>query len=81
MQDAGQGKGATPATSAHLALRELDLDALLGLLPALSDDIARGEDRLRECVRQLRERRATWQEIGDALDVSRQAAWQRFHGL
>lgn len=55
-----------------------DIAGLLALLPALEDEIAAGERRLRECVRMLRARRATWREIGDALQVSRQAAWERF---
>jgi len=55
-----------------------DISSLLALLPALEDEIEAGERRLRECVRLLRARRATWREIGDALQVSRQAAWERF---
>ncbi|HWJ80682.1 MAG TPA: hypothetical protein VNS55_00490 [Nocardioides sp.] len=54
---------------------------LLSLLPEIEADIEAGERRLRACVRQLRERRATWREIGEALQVSRQAAWQRFQNL
>jgi len=55
-----------------------DIPGLLALLPALEDEIEAGERRLRECVRLLRAHRATWREIGDALQVSRQAAWERF---
>jgi len=55
-----------------------DIPDLLALLPALEDEIEAGERRLRECVRLLRAHRATWREIGDALQVSRQAAWERF---
>ncbi len=55
-----------------------DIPDLLALLPALEDEIEAGERRLRECVRLLRAQRATWREIGDALQVSRQAAWERF---
>jgi hypothetical protein len=56
----------------------LDIPDLLAQLPALEDEIEAGERRLRECVRLLRAHRATWREIGDALQVSRQAAWERF---
>lgn len=55
-----------------------DISGLLALLPAFEDEIQAGERRLRECVRLLRAHRATWREIGDALQVSRQAAWERF---
>lgn len=55
-----------------------DIPDLLALLPALEGEIEAGERRLRECVRLLRAHRATWREIGDALQVSRQAAWERF---
>lgn len=30
-------------------------------------------------VQTLRKNGWTWQQIGDALDVSRQSAWERFH--
>ena len=56
----------------------VDVPGLLALLPAFEDEIEAGERRLRECVRLLRAHRATWREIGDALQVSRQAAWERF---
>lgn len=56
----------------------LEIPDLLALLPELEVEIEAGERRLRECVRLLRAHRATWREIGDALQVSRQAAWERF---
>ena len=56
----------------------VDIPGLLAQLPAFEDEIEAGERRLRECVRLLRAHRATWREIGDALQVSRQAAWERF---
>jgi hypothetical protein len=61
-----------------LGVPSLDVPALLSLLPAIEADIEAEERRLRACVRMLRARRATWREIGDALQVSRQAAWERF---
>ena len=56
----------------------LPLDDLLATLPTLSADAALAEVRLRERVTLLRDRRATWAEIGAALGVTRQAAWERF---
>ena len=74
---------AAPAEEGGAQQPELQLEVpdLLSLLPVIEADIEADERRLRACVRQLRERRATWREIGDALQVSRQAAWQRFQSL
>lgn len=38
------------------------------------------EETLKQHVDQLRRRGATWTQIGEALSVSRQAAWERFSG-
>ena len=56
----------------------LSLDDLLATLPTLAAEAAQAEVRLRERVALLKERRATWAEIGSALSVTRQAAWERF---
>lgn len=52
-------------------------------LPVVSG-IAKGtkamETTLREAVRLARQQGASWDEIGKALGVSRQAAWERFSG-
>lgn len=54
---------------------------LLGVLVELDAEVGESTERLRGCVTLLRQRRASWREIGAALGVSRQAAWQRFHGV
>jgi hypothetical protein len=56
----------------------LPLDDLLATLPTIAADAVQAELRLRERVALLRDRRATWAEIGAALGVTRQAAWERF---
>jgi hypothetical protein len=44
-----------------------------------STGLARAVDKLqRHLVAQARDAGRTWTEIGDALGVSRQAAWERF---
>ena len=44
-----------------------------------SAGLARAVDKLqRHLVEQAREAGLTWTEIGEALGVSRQAAWERF---
>ncbi len=59
-------------------LGALDLEELLALLPQIEEEAQQSRRDLAECVEQLRARRASWREIGDALQVSRQAVWQRF---
>jgi hypothetical protein len=44
-----------------------------------SAGLARAVDKLqRHLVRQARETGRTWTEIGASLEISRQAAWERF---
>ena len=56
------------------------LEELLATLPVLAAEARAADDRLREQVALLKDRRATWAEIGSALNVTRQAAWERFAG-
>ena len=60
------------------ALSSASLPELLRMLPELEAQVDASNARLRACVALLRERRASWREIGEVLEVSRQAAWQRF---
>ncbi|MEZ0579268.1 hypothetical protein [Nocardioides sp. MH1] len=57
------------------------MEDLLELLVELEAQVGASMKDLRTCVALLRRRRATWREIGGALNVSRQAAWQRFHDV
>lgn len=67
--------GRTPAPP---AAPELSNERLLAQLPAL-DSIVRGKGtQLQWAVDQLRAREVSWAEIGQALGVSRQSAWERF---
>lgn len=54
------------------------LGELLARLPGLVSTAKAAEEDLHSWVQMLRERRASWTEIGEALQVSRQAAWERF---
>lgn len=67
-----------PESDPHRNLAAMDMGTLLALLPVIEADIERDRAQLRECVALLRARRASWREIGDALSVTRQAAWERF---
>lgn len=55
-----------------------DVERMLADLSTLIDDVDQASRRLQDHVALLRAHRATWVEIGMALGVSRQAAWQRF---
>lgn len=50
----------------------------LAAVAAAREVAQRGEDAMREAVGRARAAGATWQEIGDVLGTSRQAAFQRF---
>jgi hypothetical protein len=50
----------------------------LGLLRSARDADALAGQALRLCAQQARDAGCTWQEIGDLLGVTRQAAFQRF---
>ncbi|MCZ7535078.1 MAG: hypothetical protein M5T61_03410 [Acidimicrobiia bacterium] len=56
-----------------------DGELLASLQPAAAA-VAGVEETVREQVAVLRERSVTWARIGDALGVSRQAAWERYSG-
>ncbi|MEZ0064483.1 hypothetical protein ABIA32_000471 [Streptacidiphilus sp. MAP12-20] len=52
--------------------------AYLDLVRRSQDIAGKGEQVLKLCVQQARDAGHTWQEIGDLLGVTRQAAFQRF---
>jgi hypothetical protein len=54
-----------------------DADLLKTLRPAAAA-LEAVEHTLREHVALLRRRGVTWERVGEALGVSRQAAWERF---
>ena len=55
-----------------------DDDALLRRLRPAADRVASADAGLRGLVDLLRGRQVSWARIGEALGVSRQAAWERF---
>ena len=56
----------------------LDDDGLLARLRPAADRVEAADAGLRGLVDLLRQREVSWARIGEALGVSRQAAWQRF---
>ncbi len=56
----------------------LNTDDLLKTLVPAAAQLHTSEDVLRQHVAILRKREVTWTRIGEALGVTRQAAWERF---
>jgi ATP-dependent protease Clp ATPase subunit len=54
------------------------LDAALANLPNVARAQAQVEESLLGWVRRARALGATWAQIGDALGITRQSAWERF---
>jgi ATP-dependent Clp protease ATP-binding subunit ClpX len=57
---------------------EMPTDRLLNLLKTQGIIFDSARARLQEAVDTLRQREVSWATIGEALGVSRQAAWDRF---
>ncbi len=53
-------------------------DALLATLRPADEAVSKVAEVLHEHVATLRERGVSWQRIGEAIGVSRQAVWERF---
>lgn len=69
--------GRTPATDIG-RLEEAPSERLLERLKPIEDTIQGHGNMLRTVVDILRSREVSWAEIGRALGVSRQSAWERF---
>ena len=54
------------------------LDAALANLPNVARAQAQVDESLLGWVRRARTLGATWAQIGDALGITRQSAWERF---
>jgi len=57
---------------------EAPTETLLGLLSNQEKTLADVREQVQRSVDILRERKISWEKIGGALGVSRQAAWERF---
>jgi hypothetical protein len=55
-------------------------DSILAGLPQIAAASAQAEFSLHERIAELRKRGMTWAQLGGALGVTRQAAWERFAG-
>ncbi|WP_225878548.1 ClpX C4-type zinc finger protein [Spongiactinospora rosea] len=69
-------RGPDPRTDEYLTgMSDADM---LAMLPRQARTVDQAERDLRAWVRLLRDRGVTWARIGEALGVTRQAAWDRF---
>ncbi len=57
-----------------------ELDDVLGRLSAVAETAEAIEQALADWVELARAQGGTWAQIGEALGVTRQSAWQRFSG-
>jgi hypothetical protein len=62
-----------------LSLADDVVDPLL-LLVALADGAAKVDDKIAELVAHARTSGKSWTEIGQALGVTKQSAWERYSG-
>jgi ATP-dependent Clp protease ATP-binding subunit ClpX len=70
--------GQTPDLSHFTPPEKLPTERLLAQLPAVEATVSGKQNQLQWVVDLLRQRKASWAQIGEALGVSRQAAWERF---
>lgn len=70
--------GDTPDLSGITPPDQLPAERLLRHLKAIEQTRAGKGGQLQWTVDQLRAREVSWAQIGEALGVSRQAAWERF---
>ena len=57
---------------------ELPTERLLQRLQAIEDTVQGKGNQLQQVVEILRSREVSWAQIGAALGISRQSAWERF---
>ena len=59
-------------------IQENPTERLLLVLKPIEETIAGKSNQLQSVVEELRSRRVSWANIGEALGISRQSAWERF---
>jgi ClpX C4-type zinc finger len=70
--------GRFPDNSKQLSEEELPTERLLERLQAIEETLKGKGNQLQIAVDLLRSREVSWAQIGAALGVSRQSAWERF---
>jgi hypothetical protein len=59
---------------------DMPLETVLDVLPKIATTAAQTEENLRMFVGKARDLGATWTQVGAALGIARQSAWERFSG-
>jgi ATP-dependent Clp protease ATP-binding subunit ClpX len=67
-----------PGSDKRFEPLERPTEELLELIPSVDFAGEANRDFLQSVVEALRQREVSWAEIGQALGVSRQSAWERF---
>jgi hypothetical protein len=71
--------GPKPAKSSKsISVGDLPTERLLARLRPIEDTLEGKGNQLREVIDVLRSREVSWAQIGGALGISRQSAWERF---
>jgi ATP-dependent Clp protease ATP-binding subunit ClpX len=70
--------GTFPDKSKHRSENELPTERLLERLQAIEETLQGKGNQLQKMVELLRSREVSWAQIGVALGISRQSAWERF---
>ena len=70
--------GRRPNLSHFVPPEKLPTERLIAQLPALETTVRGKRTQLQWVIDQLRSREVSWADIGEALGVSRQSAWERF---
>ena len=70
--------GRTPDTSGFTPPRKLPTERLIAQLPAVEATVRGKRTQLQWVIEELRRRQVSWADIGAALGISRQSAWERF---
>lgn len=71
-------EGRTPDLSKYPAPASLPTERLIAQLPGVEATVRGKRTQLQWVVDELRRREVSWAEIGEALGISRQSAWERF---
>src|SRR5215831_18435280 len=70
--------GGRPIPSNPLSPEELPTERLLERLGPIEETLQGKDNQLQSAVELLRSRKVSWAQIGAALGISRQSAWERF---
>jgi hypothetical protein len=70
--------GSSAKVSKPMSPDELPTERLLERLQPIEDTVQGKGNQLQQVVEILRSREVSWAQIGDALGISRQSAWERF---